>query len=131
MPCAGRQARRPNDVARQRTPRRRPTASATLSINAGESPCHTASDMSAGVFRIAAAAAESGASRIHGSDTSKDTAHRQDERRQPERPRRFVSRLHRVGVPRNGSTPARSPASPRRMLASTVRTNNHADHPPP
>ena len=33
-------------------------------------------------------------------------------------------------APRNGSTPARSPATPKRTLESTVRINSHVDHAP-
>ena len=66
VPCAGAPRCGSEWRRAQRRPRPRPTSVSALSISAGESPCHTASDMSEGVFRIAAAAAESGALRIHG-----------------------------------------------------------------
>ena len=87
---------------------------------------------SEGVFRIAAAAAESGALRIDGATPATTPLDRQRERRQPERPRRFMSAFGIRPTPskRQHAGQEARPA-PAACSTSTVRINNHADHPPP
>ena len=102
----------------------------TLSSSAGVSPCQMLSETSTGTPAIAVAAAESGPLRIDGATPASRPPRGEDEWRDPQRPRRVCASFTRRRMPRNGSTPASNPASPRRMLASTIRTSSHGNQSP-
>ena len=98
-----------------------------LSTSAGVTPCHTASDAATDVPATAVAAAESDPLR---SDGATPTI------RPPVA--RMTGGIHSghggscasftgAAFPRNGNTPAISPARPRKILASTIKASNHGN----